>query len=185
MATTMSAWSVELDLTGGVPLDLEQAGEITEALSVHHVNAVGFTDDKRRIDLGLWIEAPNAMAALQVARDAALRAFAGTGQDGWDVVGATVRLWVDFEVDLNRPNYPELVGVAELAEMLGVSKQRVSELANKASFPRPIVSLKAGPVWDRTSVGNFLETWRRRPGRRPRVGAVIAQIAGQVTRPKV
>lgn len=44
-------------------------------------------------------------------------------------------------------DFPELVGVREAAEILGVSKQRVSQLSQSAGFPSPIARLHATPVW--------------------------------------
>lgn len=66
--------------------------------------------------------------------------------------------------DLARP--PErYVGVTEVAELLGVSRQRASELRTRRGFPAPIAELASGPVWTASSLGRFLETWERRPGR--------------------
>ncbi len=55
----------------------------------------------------------------------------------------------------------ELMGVAEVAKLLGVSSQRVSQLAAQESFPEPLARLAAGPVWERTDV----EKWARGTGR--------------------
>ncbi len=44
----------------------------------------------------------------------------------------------------------ELVGIAEIAERLGVSKQVVANWrARKPTFPRPVADLKSGPVWSK------------------------------------
>lgn len=59
-----------------------------------------------------------------------------------------------------------LVGVNEVADMFGVSKQRVSELARTDSFPAPVSRLAAGPVWWRSDIQSFMEQWQRKPGRR-------------------
>ena len=62
---------------------------------------------------------------------------------------------------------PELVGVAEIAEMLGVSRQRVHQLvrAKTIGFPRPVAELSAGAIWAREDV----EKWARKTGRLPEV----------------
>jgi hypothetical protein len=65
---------------------------------------------------------------------------------------------------LERPG-PDHVGLAEVAELLAVSKQRVFQLRNRADFPKPMVELASGPVWTRDSLNRFLEGWERRPGR--------------------
>lgn len=47
----------------------------------------------------------------------------------------------------------ELVGVAEIADRLGVSKQVVVNWrTRKPTFPRPVAELKSGPVWAKQAV---------------------------------
>jgi len=58
-----------------------------------------------------------------------------------------------------------LVGVHEIAEMLGVSRQRVDRIvATDKSFPRPEAVLAAGRIWRRKDVEAWIEK-RRRPRR--------------------
>lgn len=40
-----------------------------------------------------------------------------------------------------------LAGLAEVAELLGVSKRSASRYANRHDFPQPIARLAAGPIW--------------------------------------
>lgn len=55
-----------------------------------------------------------------------------------------------------------LVGVAEIAKLLGVSRQRVDELARTdPAFPAPAAKLTAGRVWETADV----ERWARETGR--------------------
>lgn len=61
----------------------------------------------------------------------------------------------------------DLMGVHEIAEMLGVSRQRVDRIvATDASFPSPVAVLAAGRIWKRADV----ETWakKRDAPRKPR-----------------
>ncbi|HXP24122.1 MAG TPA: ParA family protein [Candidatus Sulfotelmatobacter sp.] len=52
----------------------------------------------------------------------------------------------------------DLLGLAEIASMLGVTKQVVANWkARKASFPIPIAELKSGPVWSRQSIVAWAE----------------------------
>ena len=69
---------------------------------------------------------------------------------------------------MTRRRRPELVGVSEVAEVLGVSRQRVNELDRLAQrpttrnpFPEPIARLRAGPVWDKRDV----DAWQERRSR--------------------
>jgi len=79
--------------------------------------------------------------------------------------------WGDFEAETFRPSTPQagLAGVAEVAEILGVSRQRVAEIRkDHEAFPAPVADLKSGPVWDRAEVERFERGWeRKRTGRKP------------------
>lgn len=74
----------------------------------------------------------------------------------------------------------ELAGLAEAAEILGVSKQRVTELRAQPAFPEPLAELKSGPVWTRDSIEEFAVTRRRQPGR-PAAEALAASAAQLLT----
>jgi predicted DNA-binding transcriptional regulator AlpA len=54
-----------------------------------------------------------------------------------------------------------LVSTVEIAELLGVSRQRVDQLARTADFPAPTAELAVGRVWLRDDV---IE-WAIRTGR--------------------
>ena len=57
---------------------------------------------------------------------------------------------------------PELVGPAEIGEMLGgLSRQRVYQLTRSPSFPAPAASLSIGKVWRYDDVA----TWATEHGR--------------------
>jgi predicted DNA-binding transcriptional regulator AlpA len=62
----------------------------------------------------------------------------------------------------------KLVGLAELAEMLGVSKHAALRYSQRDDFPEPIAVLRATPVWTRAEV----KAWARKtlplPVGRPR-----------------
>lgn len=62
------------------------------------------------------------------------------------------------------PQEFDLAGVGECAEILGVSKQRANQLSQTEIFPRPLVRLKAGPVWFSEAIRAFGEVRPNRPG---------------------
>jgi predicted DNA-binding transcriptional regulator AlpA len=67
----------------------------------------------------------------------------------------------------SRPSI-ELAGVAEIAALLGVSRQRVDQLVREhADFPKPVAELAAGRIWLKPEV----VAWARRAGRLPRSSA--------------
>lgn len=55
----------------------------------------------------------------------------------------------------------DLMGLTEIAEMLGVSRQRIDQLAHTDDFPEPVAELAAGRIWERADV----EAWARATGR--------------------
>ncbi len=63
------------------------------------------------------------------------------------------------------PTMPELMSAAEIAEELGIARQRVHQLRQNAAFPAPLAELRGGAVWDAAAVRKFAEEWERRPGR--------------------
>jgi predicted DNA-binding transcriptional regulator AlpA len=52
-------------------------------------------------------------------------------------------------------------GIAEVAEMLKLSKQRTDQLARQVGFPAPVVTLAGGRVWDKSEI----QAWMREVGR--------------------
>jgi predicted DNA-binding transcriptional regulator AlpA len=54
-----------------------------------------------------------------------------------------------------------LAGRTELAEMLGVSRQRARQLTERDDFPGPIAQLRRGPIWRVEDI----EAWAEQVGR--------------------
>lgn len=55
-----------------------------------------------------------------------------------------------------------LVGAQEIAQMLGVGRQRVYQLASRDDFPAPVVTLAMGNVWSAEEV----RAWAKAKGRK-------------------
>lgn len=60
----------------------------------------------------------------------------------------------------------QLVGAAEIADLLGVSRQRVTQLTSRGDFPRPVATLAMGKIWRRDDVEEWIEARDKRLGRR-------------------
>ncbi|MBU8830849.1 hypothetical protein KL858_15500 [Mycolicibacterium goodii] len=71
----------------------------------------------------------------------------------------------EFERRAESATLPELMSAAEIADELGVSRQRVHQLRELPSFPRPLADLRGGAVWDARAVRSFNRSWARKPGR--------------------
>tara|TARA_R100000654_G_scaffold51040_3_gene77267 strand:+ start:1163 stop:1363 length:201 start_codon:yes stop_codon:yes gene_type:complete len=48
------------------------------------------------------------------------------------------------------------VSVAEIAEMLGVDRQKVASLKFHGKLPQPKKILKCGPLWDSKEIASFI-----------------------------
>lgn len=57
----------------------------------------------------------------------------------------------------------ELVSTVEIADLLGVTRQRVDQLSRSEGFPEPKAELAIGRVWDRAAV----VVWAQATGRLP------------------
>jgi predicted DNA-binding transcriptional regulator AlpA len=55
----------------------------------------------------------------------------------------------------------KLAGLHEVAEMLGVSRQRADQLVRQSGFPKPVAELKGGRIWRVSDI----EKWMERHGR--------------------
>ena len=78
----------------------------------------------------------------------------------------------ELERRANLPTMPPLIGASEVADMLGVKRQRVHQLSkNKPDFPIPLVHVAMGPLWDQRAIDAFDRHWTRQPGRPARASA--------------
>ena len=48
------------------------------------------------------------------------------------------------------------ISVAEIAELLGVTRQKVASLKHHGKLPKPKKILKCGPLWDAKEIADFI-----------------------------
>lgn len=63
------------------------------------------------------------------------------------------------------PTFPDLVAVADIADILGVSRQQAYRLASREGFPTPALTPRTGPLWTRAAVESWNERTERHRGR--------------------
>lgn len=146
----------------------ERFAQLVEKLA-EHAAAGGIDADGW--DLLVTLDIPQLPGAPQLAVEKAATVILGTaravGLPHWRVVSVSA---TESELDWMRSDatsFPDVVGAQEVLEILGVSKQRLSQLRQADRFPEPMVELGATPVWLRSAIEVFIEGWDRRPGRRP------------------
>ncbi len=84
-----------------------------------------------------------------------------------EVTGTTRRRCLDElrklagpDVDLLVEVVPDVVGVAEAAEIMGWDKRRVITYLDRGSFPEPLTALASGRLWLREDVEAYAHEWR-------------------------
>jgi len=164
----MTEWSVALGFRHDIPTgDLtDKVDDLLEAMAPYHA-AASFTE--RGMTVQFTVEARTMRRAMDegVAVLEDTLHTVGIKDDG--IFAGRAQKMEHLDPELSLPNARELLGVIELANLLNVSRQRASELARTGSgFPRPIVLLASGPVWDRAMIARYVEHWDRRPRGRPR-----------------
>jgi hypothetical protein len=70
---------------------------------------------------------------------------------------------------------PQVIALAELTQMLGVTKNRAMQISRKADFPVPLGDLSVGRIWSYEAVAEFCEaTGRKVHAIRPRSPSNLA-----------
>ena len=169
----MPAYGVEwtFEFNPPIPDADDVVDELLGKLASHRAVASvagGLTADlMHRLSVSLTLDAPSLRdAATGVSWDLLTDALREVGIPADRLLEREISARdVDLQAeDLARPP-DRYVGVSEVAEILGVSRQRASELRTRPGFPAPIADLASGPVWTRGSLDRFISTWERRPGR--------------------
>jgi predicted DNA-binding transcriptional regulator AlpA len=128
-----------------------------------------------RLSVQLTLEAEGMRGALEQAVRAVGEAMAAAGV-GMHVVGVEVLEQAEFDRRQGLPPQVEdLVSTTEAGEILGVSRQRILQLAEAYpdTFPRPVRLGARGLHWSAAALRRFDTIWDRSPGprRKPVVDA--------------
>jgi hypothetical protein len=158
-------WSVLIEMAGDDTQDavtVEQLEELADRLEPLSASVGGGGNHySARLSVDVipdQLASDVALAEFTKARDEA-------GLPAWPLVHLEMMTEERLDAELAKPTFPDVVGVAEAAKMLGVSKQRLIQLTDRPDFPTPMVRLAAGPVWLRSSIRAFARRWPRKPGR--------------------
>lgn len=151
----------DVDRGGSVVLD--RLGELTASLEEVHGVVAG---DARGWSATVTVDAADLDTAQTVAVERVVAAARACELPTDPLVRVEVVREDVRDAELERPVLPELVSGPEAAAILGVSKQRVHQLAAAhPNFPTPLYEVAAGKLWARSAIDAFAEQWARRPGR--------------------
>lgn len=160
----MGVWAVTVDMETYEALDErtlvdmgEHAEDLDGSVSSRGLDGPGFT-------LRVEVDAPGMTEAVGYGLEAAAKLAA---QAGIHAVPVSALAETPELADLHamQPDTPELLAATDVAEVLGVSRQRVHQLTARPDFPAAYVRLGSGPVWTRPAIEHFDRIWDRKPGR--------------------
>jgi hypothetical protein len=153
--------------------ELDGAGDRLMDLLAAHDGVVSSGDGAWSATVSVQAEQARSAADTGGALIAGLAAEAG--MPGWPVVRLEAVRHDVLDAENERPTFPALVSAPEAAEILGVSAQRIHELAAaKSRFPEAAYELRTGKLWLRDAVVAFAQRWERKPGR-PRTVTVLSR----------
>jgi hypothetical protein len=164
-------WQISVSVRADRPATDDEFDAITERLEPYAAAVGAVPGIEASVSVILAVDA----RTLRSAVDNALRLVVGTvtaaGVPGAAVVELSAITFDEAERRIAEPVVPELVGITEIGEILGVTKQRANQLATAAGFPAPAQTLASGRLWTRTAVVAWARTWERRRTGRPRKSA--------------
>lgn len=152
-------WTVEIEFTANNPVSEDATFDLLDGLASYHaIPAVDATHGSVTATLvaGTYAEATSKVPDLIAAIN---RIIGPTEIEAVNLMSAE-----KFQQELDRPMIPEVAALGEIAELAGVTRQRANSLVKNKTFPAPITELKAGKLWLRPAVENWLESWTRKPG---------------------
>ncbi len=159
----MSKWIARVTIATPAPLEeqhlvtLDEAAERWDATIANRADGPGFT-------LTIELDETDTIAAARTAAQF-IRTRLGKAAAG-QVTDLRVCTPEQIETEALRPDFPPLASAADAAEILGVSRQRIHQLAaSNTRFPAPVARVGTGPLWTVPAIEHFARIWERRPGR--------------------
>jgi hypothetical protein len=170
----MTRYQVTVEATGeGAPPSVDDLDALLQVVGAEATVLGGPEIGTPRYGAEITVDADSVFSAISRARKTFAKGVSKAGLPPWPVTRVSALTDAELDAELGRPSFPELVGIREIAELLGITPQRASTLCRSKSFPSPVAELRAGPVWTAPAVRRFVEGWQRQPGR-PRLGRASA-----------
>jgi len=166
----LELWRAIVTFDSTAPLTDEQAGALTAHLpiAVDRIDGEpgklqGVEQDARGTHLSMIVPAGSLIEAVDEARQSAHEAYIAVFGVAGRLIAAHVLTEVAYREELTRPSPMDLIGVAEIGEMAGVSRERGRQLTHLPDFPPALATVRATVVYTRLSVELFLQRWPRMP----------------------
>lgn len=161
----LANYYMDIDFTASEALTMDRVEDLCDAMKEYYP-AVGVSRDQRAGSVALCIEAKNVPSAMARLDDLL--------EDIQSVIGkvqVTSAVAVDEatrEAENEKPVFPELVTISEIAELAGITRQRAAQIVRKKTFPVVIAKTGSSLLYDKAAVLRWIEIWPRTNGRPPR-----------------
>ena len=160
---TEATWFIDVDLAADGPLSDDALDALVEAVEPLY-GAMSLSGSGTSVGLSIAVEASDYWHAVELGKS-----FLG-GTIGEVLSNPVVRSFRVLdestrEKENDRPQFPELISVPDIADLLGISRQAARKHTLKADFPEPLLTPRTGPLWARAAIESWNENMQRRPGR--------------------
>jgi predicted DNA-binding transcriptional regulator AlpA len=165
--TAMTWYSVHIEARGDYPFTItdDSIGELADMLGAH-AGVVSGGGGRPTWGGTISVESATALGAVNAGAAIVTVAAEKARLPDWPIVRAEAVREDVLDEDLERPQIPDLVSGPEVAEILGITNQRVHQLAaENARFPRPAIQRRGATLWLRAAIEKFDAEWERKPGR--------------------
>ena len=161
----MTGWSVLIEGRPAKPVDPEKLSE--QLADLHAV--VSFGDGL--LSTAATVDAHSPMEAYDFVYETLAGVVVGQVKIEKAEILSEERQARELEVS----NLPDLVGLAEIAELAGTTRQRVFQMTANKGFPAAVLELRSGRLWSRPAIVRYLEG---RQFVRARIKTLGSQVGG-------
>ena len=147
----MEIWYISIGFRTSRPFSEDLAFDMSQRLE-DYAAVMSMARDRKSGSVALTIDAKEWSTALDLAHTAVIEVLEAADVEA-TLTSVGAQNQDEFHAELNEPVYPQVVGFAEIARIAGVSRQ----LAEKESFPHPVIKTSQGPLYNVHAVHRWLE----------------------------
>lgn len=160
---TEATWFIDVDLAIDGPVSDDALDTLVDAVEPLY-GAVSLSRSGKDLGLSIAVEARDYWQALELGKSFLVGTIADLLNHpvvrSFRVLDEPTR-----EKENTRPQFPELISVPDIADLLGVTRQAARKHTLKVDFPKPLLTPRTGPLWARAAVEAWSENTQPRPGR--------------------
>lgn len=158
----LDTWFIDAEFSVGHIITDDESLDLVDRFSKYSMVTQTSTETKE-LGLSLAVEAASYADAFTKFQDFTVQL--NEHLDGSEVVEVTIMTEAQKDAELDKPFMPDVVGLNEVAELAGVTRQRANRIVKNQSFPQAVLELAAGKLWWKPAVQHWIDNWDRKVGR--------------------